>query len=75
MESLVTRVFALSTLRGPLTYQSRYLLKVVEYDEVDKNEDGINEPGEHMIIKNLVVLSCGNCFFSLTPLRRSLTNL
>jgi hypothetical protein len=61
---------------GPAhSYPSRYLLKVVNYDVVDENEDGINEPGEHLIIRNLIVLNYGNFTYSLMPYERRITIL
>jgi hypothetical protein len=42
------------------TYPDRYLLRVVDYDVVDENEDDIYEPWEHLIIKNLDVQNYGS---------------
>ena len=41
------------------TYPSIYQLKVVSFDVVDENEDGVNEPGEHLLIKNIRVENTG----------------
>lgn len=41
------------------TYPTRYELKVVSFDVVDENDDGINEPGEHLIVKNIRVQNTG----------------
>jgi hypothetical protein len=41
------------------TFPKRYMLKVVSFDVVDENEDTINEPGEHIYIRNLVVENFG----------------
>ena len=35
------------------------MLKVVSFDVEDENQDGINEPGEHIIVKNLIVENVG----------------
>lgn len=41
------------------TYPTRYDLKVVSFDVVDENEDGINEPGERLLVKNIRVQNTG----------------
>jgi hypothetical protein len=41
------------------TYPTRYELKVVSFDVVDENQDGINEPGEHLFVKNVRVENTG----------------
>ncbi|KAF2493298.1 hypothetical protein BU16DRAFT_563461 [Lophium mytilinum] len=41
------------------TCPKRYMLKVVSFDVVDENEDTINEPGEHIYIRNLIVENFG----------------
>ena len=41
------------------TYPTRYDLKVVSFDVVDENGDGINEPGEHLLVKNIRVQNTG----------------
>jgi hypothetical protein len=38
------------------TYSERYMLRVVRYDAIDENEDGVFGPGEHLIVKNLVMM-------------------
>ncbi|KAH8656136.1 hypothetical protein BGZ60DRAFT_417858 [Tricladium varicosporioides] len=41
------------------TYPTRYELKVVSFEVVDENDDGINEPGEHLIVRNIRVQNTG----------------
>ncbi|KAJ9138070.1 hypothetical protein NKR23_g8697 [Pleurostoma richardsiae] len=41
------------------TYTSRYRLIVKSFDVIDENEDGINEPGEYLHVKNIVVENTG----------------
>jgi hypothetical protein len=41
------------------TYPHPYSLQVVDFDFIDENEDGINEPGEHLIIYNIRVRNFG----------------
>jgi hypothetical protein len=41
------------------TYPSPYTLQVVKFDIIDENEDGINEPGEHLIVHNIRVRNAG----------------
>jgi hypothetical protein len=41
------------------TYPSGYVLKVVSFDICDENEDGINEPGEHLLVSNIKVQNTG----------------
>jgi hypothetical protein len=41
------------------SYPDRYRLVVVGFDVVDENNDGINEPGEHLIVKNIIVRNQG----------------
>ena len=36
-----------------------YALKVVNFDIIDENEDGINEPGEHLLVHNVRVCNFG----------------
>ena len=40
-------------------YTQPYMLRVYSYDVIDENEDGIFEPSEHVIVKNLVVENIG----------------
>ncbi|KAK0615131.1 hypothetical protein B0T17DRAFT_657375 [Bombardia bombarda] len=40
-------------------YPSRYMLAVTSFDVYDENDDGINEPGEYIIITNIVVQNTG----------------
>ncbi|OCT46898.1 hypothetical protein CLCR_02237 [Cladophialophora carrionii] len=41
------------------TYPSGYVLKVVSFDICDENQDGINEPGEHLLVSNIKVQNTG----------------
>lgn len=41
------------------TYPSRYELEVVGFDVLDENGDGVNEPGEHLIVQNIKVKNKG----------------
>ncbi len=41
------------------TYPSPYSLQVVKFDVIDENEDGINEPGEHLLVHNIRVKNTG----------------
>lgn len=41
------------------TYPTIYKLRVVSFDVVDENEDGVNEPGEHLLVKNIRVENTG----------------
>ncbi|KAF4635875.1 hypothetical protein G7Y89_g2200 [Cudoniella acicularis] len=41
------------------TYPNRYELTVVSFDVVDENNDGINEPGEHLCVKNIRIQNTG----------------
>jgi hypothetical protein len=41
------------------TYPSPYSLQVVKFDIIDENEDGINEPGEHLLVHNIRVKNTG----------------
>ena len=36
-----------------------YILEVVHFDVVDENHDGINEPGEHILVHNIRVRNRG----------------
>ena len=42
-----------------LAYLDRYMPELVSYDILDENEDGIFEPGEHLIIRYIVVQNIG----------------
>ncbi|KAK3390619.1 hypothetical protein B0H63DRAFT_557564 [Podospora didyma] len=49
-------------IRGDLseaTYPGVYMLQVVSFDIIDENEDGINEPGEHLLVHNIRVRNSG----------------
>ncbi|ORY18621.1 hypothetical protein BCR34DRAFT_582903 [Clohesyomyces aquaticus] len=41
------------------TYPGVYNLQVVNFDIIDENEDGINEPGEHIHVHNIRVRNVG----------------
>lgn len=41
------------------TYPGCYKLEVVSFDVLDENEDGINEPGEHLLVRNIKVVNKG----------------
>jgi hypothetical protein len=41
------------------TYPSPYSLQIARFDIIDENEDGINEPGEHLIVHNIRVRNVG----------------
>ncbi|KAH7137305.1 hypothetical protein B0J13DRAFT_639656 [Dactylonectria estremocensis] len=48
--------------RGDLsevTYTSVYSLQVAGFDIIDENQDGINEPGEHIFVNNIRVKNVG----------------
>jgi hypothetical protein len=42
------------------TYPGRYDLEVVSFDVIDENEDGVNEPGEHLLVRNIKVRNKGS---------------
>jgi len=42
-----------------MSYSSRYHLIVESFEVVDENNDGINEPGEYLIVKNISVRNDG----------------
>ncbi|KAH0564731.1 hypothetical protein GP486_001878 [Trichoglossum hirsutum] len=37
------------------TYPDRYDIRVVSFDILDENRDGVNEPGEHLLVTNIKV--------------------
>lgn len=41
------------------TYPGVYRLEVTNFDIIDENEDGINEPGEHLHVHNIRVRNAG----------------
>lgn len=41
------------------SFVSRYHLVVDSFEIVDENDDGINEPGEYLIVKNIMVRNIG----------------
>jgi hypothetical protein len=43
-------------------YTNRYYLEVKGFDVVDENEDGINEPGEWLYVKNIEIQNRGRLF-------------
>jgi len=52
----------ITVIRGDLseaTYPGVYALHVVGFDIIDENEDGINEPGEHLLVHNIRVRNSG----------------
>ncbi|KAH7133667.1 hypothetical protein EDB81DRAFT_949960 [Dactylonectria macrodidyma] len=52
----------IKVIRGDLTeatYPSVYSLQVVGFDIIDENQDGINEPGEHITVHNIRVKNVG----------------
>ncbi|KAF8855606.1 hypothetical protein BDZ45DRAFT_804902 [Acephala macrosclerotiorum] len=52
----------IKVIRGDLseaTYPSPYSLQVVKFDVIDENADGINEPGEHLLVHNIRVRNAG----------------
>ena len=42
------------------TFSRRYEIVVIGFDVADENDDGIFEPGEHQIVKNIRVKNCGS---------------
>jgi hypothetical protein len=44
------------------TYPDRYRIQVIGFDVVDENEDNINEPGEHLLVRNIRVQNFGTSF-------------
>ncbi|KAK3319584.1 hypothetical protein B0T19DRAFT_478693 [Cercophora scortea] len=59
-------------IRGDLseaTYPGPYTLELVHFDVVDENHDGINEPGEHVLVHNIRVRNRGGM---PTPSTRSI---
>lgn len=52
----------IKVIRGDLseaTYPGVYRLEVSNFDIIDENEDGINEPGEHLHVHNIRVRNAG----------------
>lgn len=47
------------------TYRSHYQLELVGFDVEDENEDGINEPGEHIFIRRIRVKNTGRWLVSV----------
>jgi hypothetical protein len=41
------------------TYGGTYELEVVSFDVLDENDDGINEPGEYLLVRNIKVKNKG----------------
>lgn len=41
------------------TYSSRYQLVVKDFDVIDENMDGINEPGEFLLVQNIQIENIG----------------
>lgn len=46
------------------SYPDRYRLVVLGFDVIDENNDGINEPGEHIVVKNIIVRNQGEQLFT-----------
>lgn len=46
-------------------YPDKYHITVVSFELVDENGDGINEPGEHIIVRNICVQNLGRYRSSL----------
>ncbi|KAF2259610.1 hypothetical protein CC78DRAFT_56977 [Lojkania enalia] len=52
----------IKVIRGDLseaTYPGVYRIEVTKFDIIDENEDGINEPGEHLHVHNIRVRNVG----------------
>jgi hypothetical protein len=52
----------IKVIRGDLseaTFPYTYVLNVVHFDITDENQDGINEPGEHILVHNIRVRNQG----------------
>jgi hypothetical protein len=61
--------------RGEIkSYPDRYKLIVERFDVADENQDSINEPGEYLIVKNVVVRNKG-LFTHLSTARNLLIRL
>lgn len=43
-------------------YHGCYNLQVYDFEMVDENDDGIYEPGEHVLIKNIKIHNTGNIY-------------
>jgi hypothetical protein len=41
------------------TYPGVFALQVTKFDIIDENQDGINEPGEHLLVHNIKVRNTG----------------
>jgi hypothetical protein len=41
------------------TYATRYQLKVIGFQVMDENEDGINEPGEYVHVTDIQIQNTG----------------
>jgi hypothetical protein len=44
---------------GVKSYVSRYQLVVDSFEVVDENSDGINEPGEYLFVRNIIIRNDG----------------
>jgi hypothetical protein len=42
------------------TFSRRYEIEVIDFDVMDENDDGIFEPGEHLIVRNIRVVNTGS---------------
>ena len=52
----------IKVIRGDLseaTYPATYILEIVHFDVIDENHDGVNEPGEHILVHNIRVRNRG----------------
>jgi hypothetical protein len=52
-----------------VTYPSRYWLLVTGFDIKDENDDGIFEPGEHILVSNIKIQNTGKWMGSLQHCR------
>jgi hypothetical protein len=41
------------------TYSSRYRLELIGFDVTDENQDGIFEPGEHILVQHVRIRNTG----------------
>jgi hypothetical protein len=46
------------------SYLARYHLVVKSFEVFDENSDGVNEPGEYLIVKNIIVHNQGKPTFT-----------
>jgi hypothetical protein len=55
----ITHIRVLNKDLTEATYPGRYQLEVVGFDVFDEGEDGVNEPGEHLLVRNIKVQNKG----------------